>query len=73
MYLDVLFEYQSTSRIYDYPLITPQIPPATRIYVLMLMVITTIDVSVGKVIDSGNTFSLDWGKTIKVSHKCSRV
>ncbi|CAM9315566.1 unnamed protein product [Scytosiphon promiscuus] len=38
-------------------------PPATRVYVLLLMLITAVDVSVGKVIDSGNTFSLDWGRT----------
>ncbi|CAM9114667.1 unnamed protein product [Ectocarpus fasciculatus] len=40
-------------------------PPATRVYVLLLMVITAVDVSVGKVIDSGNTFSMDWGRTVK--------
>lgn len=34
---------------------------------LLLMIITAVDVSVGKVIDSGNTFSLDWGRTIKVT------
>ena len=41
-------------------------PPATRVYVLLLLLITAVDVSVGKVIDSSNTFALDWGKTIKV-------
>lgn len=47
-----------------------QMPPATRVYVLLLMLITAVDVSVGKVIDSGNTFSLDWGRTVKVSWSC---
>lgn len=41
-------------------------PPATRVYVLMLMLVTAVDVSVGKVIDAGATFSVDWGKTFKV-------
>lgn len=41
-------------------------PPATRVYVLLLLVTTAVDVSVGKVIDSAATFSLDWGKTFKV-------
>ncbi|CAM9757861.1 unnamed protein product [Pylaiella littoralis] len=40
-------------------------PPATRIYILMLIGITAVDVSVGKVIDSANTFSLDWERTVK--------
>lgn len=40
-------------------------PPATRVYVLLLLLITAVDVSVGKVIDSSSTFALDWGKTIK--------
>ncbi|CAN0226934.1 unnamed protein product [Ectocarpus sp. 13 AM-2016] len=40
-------------------------PPATRAYVLLLMVITAVDVSVGEAIDSGNTFSMDWGRTVK--------
>lgn len=48
------------------PLNGPQMPPATRVYVLLLLLITAVDVSVGKVIDSSSTFALDWGKTIKV-------
>lgn len=44
-----------------------QMPPATRIYVLLLLAITAVDVSVGKIIDSANTFSLDWGRTVKVT------
>lgn len=44
-----------------------QMPPATRIYILMLIGITAVDVSVGKVIDSANTFSLDWERTVKVT------
>lgn len=44
-----------------------QMPPATRIYVLMLIAITAVDVSVGKIIDSANTFSLDWGRIVKVT------
>lgn len=48
-------------------LLAVQMPPATRVYVLLLMLITAVDVSVGKVIDSGNTFSLDWGRTLKVT------
>lgn len=41
-------------------------PPVTRVYVLMLMLVTAVDVSVGKIIDAGATFSMDWGKTFKV-------
>ena len=39
--------------------------------ILLLLVITAVDVSVGQVIDSAATFSLDWGKTFKVP--CTRV
>ncbi|CAM9298843.1 unnamed protein product, partial [Ascophyllum nodosum] len=40
-------------------------PPATRVYVLLLLLITAIDVTTGEALDSGSTFSMDWGRTLK--------
>eukprot|EP00903_Cladosiphon_okamuranus_P014176 g13173.t1 len=38
-------------------------PPMTRASVILIMIITAVDVT--KLIDAGETYSLDWGKTIK--------
>lgn len=43
-------------------------PPATRVYVLMLMAVTVIDVTVGQIIGSEEAFALDWGRTFKVRY-----
>lgn len=48
------------------PLVNPQMPPVTRVYMLLLVVITLMDASVGKVIDMPSLFALDWGKVFKV-------
>lgn len=44
-----------------------QMPPATRVYVLLLLVITAIDVVSGEAIDAGSTLSMNWERTFKVT------
>lgn len=44
-----------------------QMPPATRVYVLLLLIITAIDVMSGEAIDSGSTLSMSWERTFKVT------
>ncbi|CAM9355027.1 unnamed protein product [Discosporangium mesarthrocarpum] len=41
------------------------IPPATRAYVILLLVTTAVDLGTGEAIDTGTVFSLDWGRTVK--------
>lgn len=43
-----------------------QIPPVTRIFMYLLVLITAVDCFSGEAIDAGSTFSLDWGRTVKV-------
>lgn len=44
-----------------------QIPPVTRIFMYLLVLITAVDCLSGEAIDAGSTFSLDWGRTFKVT------